>query len=185
MKSLTRSTLAAIVLAALSLHLQAQEAPQMPKPTKEHEWLKKFVGDWTSETSIHMEPDKPPLKAQGTETVKSLGGFWIVSEGKSEMMGQPFLFNLTLGYDADTKTYTGTWVDSMNGYLWKYSGSVDASGNKLTLESEGPCPMEPGKMFKFKEVTEFKSDSERTFTSSMQGSDGKWTTLVTGVSKKK
>lgn len=185
MKSLTRSTLAAIVLAALSLHLQAQEAPQMPKPTKEHAWLQKFVGNWSTESSIHMEPGKPPLKTQATETVKSLGGFWIVSEGKGEMMGQPVLYNLTLGYDADTKTYTGTWVDSMNGYLWKYSGSVDASGNKLTLESEGPCPMEPGKMFKFKEVTEFKSDSERTFTSSMQGSDGKWTTLVTGVSKKK
>lgn len=185
MKSTLRYTLAAIALAGLCLHLPAQETPQMPKPTKEHEWLQKFVGNWNSETSIYMESGKPPLKTQGTETVKSLGGFWIVSEGKSEMMGQPFLFNLTLGYDADAKAYTGTWVDSMNGYLWKYSGSVDASGTKLTLESEGPCPMEPGKLSKFKEVTEFKSDTERTFTSSIQGADGKWTTMATGVSRKK
>lgn len=183
MKTFIRASVIATFLASAFL-ATAQEPPQMPKPTKEHEWLQKFVGNWTSETSIHMEPGKPPMKAEGSETVKSLG-FWIVSEGKSDMMGQPFLFTLTLGYDPEAKSYTGTWIDSMNSFLWQYKGTVDKSGKTLTLESEGPCPMLPGKMYKFKEVTEFKSDDERTFTSSMQGDDGKWITLATGVSKRK
>jgi len=73
----------------------------------------------------------------------------------------------------------------MSGFLWKYVGSVDDAGKVLTLESEGPCPMKPGQMSKFKDVTEFKSDGHRVFTSSMQGEDGKWITIMTGSAHRK
>jgi hypothetical protein len=33
---------------------------------------------------------------------------------------------------------------------------VDAAGNVLTLEAEGPCPGAPGKISRFRDVTEFK-----------------------------
>ena len=184
MKKIISSGILAALLASVLL-LPAQDAPQMPQPTKEHAWLQKCVGEWETETPIHMEPGKPPVKAAGSEVVKEIGGFWILSQGKSDMMGQPFLFSLTLGYDPAAKAYTGTWVDSMSSHLWKYTGTVDAAGKTMTLESEGPCPMKPGQLSKFKDVTEFKSDVERTFTSSMLGDDGKWITLATGVSKKR
>src|SRR5690606_8060253 len=98
-----------------------------------------------------------------------LGPFWLVATGKSEAMGHPYEHVLTLGYDAQASKYVGTWVDSMSGYLWKYEGKVDASGKILTLESEGPCPMTKGRLSKFREVTEFKSDDHRVFTSSILG----------------
>ena len=157
----------------------------MPVPVKEHEWLQQFVGEWEGEAEIHMEPGKPPVKSKGSETVRRLGGFWIISEGKSDMMGAPFNHVLTIGYDPDSKKYVGAWVDSMTSHLWKYEGTVDPTGKVLTLETEGPCPQKPGKLSKFREVTEFKSKDHRVFTSSMQGEDGKWTTLVTGNSRRK
>src|SRR5688572_6125882 len=41
------------------------EPPAMPQPTKEHEWLKKFAGEWETATEIYAEEGKPPLKATG------------------------------------------------------------------------------------------------------------------------
>jgi hypothetical protein len=182
MKQITIAVLTAALLTANLI--KAQELPKVPPPVKEHEWLQKFVGDWEYETEIFMEPGKPPMKVKGTETVRSLGGFWIVSDGKSEMMGKPFTSVLTLGFDPQAKKYVGTWVDSMSSTLWKYEGSVDSTGKFLTLESEGPCPMKPGQLAKFHEVTEFKSDDERVFTSKMQGDDGKWNTILRVTSRR-
>ena len=157
----------------------------MPAPVKEHEWLQRFVGEWEGEAEIYMTPGQPPMKSKGTETARMLGGFWLIAQGKSEAMGQPFQHVLTLGYDTESNKYVGTWVDSMSGYLWKYEGTVDPSGKILTLESEGPCPMKPGQLSKFREVTEFRSDDHRVFTSSILGDDGKWQTVLTVNSRRK
>ena len=102
-----------------------------------------------------------------------------------EMMGMPFSYVLTLGYDPEKKKYVGTWVDSMNNYLWKYEGTIDSTGKVLTLATEGPCPQKGGKLTKFQEVTEFKGDDVRTFVSSMQNEDGTWTKMVHGTAKRK
>jgi hypothetical protein len=163
----------------------AQEPPMMPKPVKEHEWLTQFVGEWEIESECLLEPGKPPVKCQGTEAVLSLGGFWIVSELKSTMMGQNIDARMTVGYDPAKKKYVGSWVDSCTSHMWKYEGTVDASGKILTLEAEGPNMMNPGKMAKYKDVTEFKSKDHRVLTSSMQGEDGKWTTFVTMNARRK
>lgn len=59
----------------------------MPPPVKEHAWLQQLVGEWESETEVFMEPGKPPMKGKGSEAARMLGGFWLVGEGKGEMMG--------------------------------------------------------------------------------------------------
>jgi hypothetical protein len=159
---------------------ETSKMPEMPPPVKEHEWLQKFVGEWESAVEVAMEPGKPPMKCKGTESARMLGGFWIVGEGKGKMEGVPGTMTslMTLGYDPQKSKYVGTWVDSMNSYLWNYEGTVDATGKVLTLETQGPCPLKPG-LVRFKEVTEFKSDDHRVFTSSMQEDDGRWVTMVT------
>ena len=165
--------------------LSAQDVPEHPSPEKEHEWLQQFVGEWESEFEVTIEPGQPPLKGKGEETVRTLGGFWIVADGKSEMMGMPFSSVLTLGYDPERQKYVGTWVDSMSSYLWKYEGKVDEAGQVLTVETTGPCHLAAGALRKFKEVTEFKNKDYRVFTSSVQDEDGKWTTIVTGHFRRK
>ena len=155
------------------------EMCQMPKPTKEHDWLQKFVGEWESEVEIVMDPSQPPMVGKGTESTRMIGGAWIVAEGHSEMMGSPFESVLTLGYDPMRQKYVGSWIDSMSGYLWLYEGDVDAAGTTLSLNTKGPSPHNPGGLTDFKEVTVFKTPDHRIFTSSVQAPDGNWQTCVT------
>jgi hypothetical protein len=96
------------------------------------------------------------------------------------MMEMPYAGILTVGYDPEKKSYVGTWVDSMQGYMWKYTGTVDDAGKTLTLETKGPCPKKPpGTLANFKEVLELKDKDHKVFTSSMQEDDGSWTKMVT------
>jgi hypothetical protein len=167
----------AAFLAAMIAGAVAQDAPQFPKPQKEHEWLQQLVGEWDTESEIIVEPGKPPMKAKGSASARSLGGFWIVSEHKGDAFGTPFTGILTLGYDAPKKKYLGTWIDSIMPTLWTYEGSVDAAGKILTLESEGPGP-EPGKLMKFRESIEIKDKDHKVFTSACE-KDGKWLVHLT------
>ncbi|MEB3244361.1 MAG: DUF1579 domain-containing protein [Vampirovibrionales bacterium] len=166
---------------AMSQAAQTQQPPEacpQPKATPAHAWLQQMVGEWQTQTKAYMGPNMPAQTATGTETVKPLGEFWTVSEVKSTMMDKPFSGMMTLGYDAKTNAYTGTWVDSMTGKLWQYQGAVDAAGKILTLESEGECPMRPGVMTRFKDVIEMKSPTEKQLTAYMLGEDGRWTMVM-------
>jgi hypothetical protein len=174
---------AGIVTLLACTAVQAQQ-PTMPTPAKEHGWLQQLAGEWETEVECIMEPGKPPIKGKGSESARMLGGFWVVAEGKGEMAGMSHASVLTLGYDTEKKKYVGTWVDNCGGYMWKYEGTLDATGKILTLDTEGPCPMR-GKVCKFKEVIEFKSADHRTFSSSTLGDDGKWMTFMTANYKRK
>lgn len=171
-------TVAGFVFVLLTAAGQAQDVPEFPKPQKEHEWLQQCVGEWDAETEM-LIPGQEPLKVKGTESVRSIGGFWILCENNSEFAGRPVIGLMTLGYDADDEKYVGTWVDSMTGYLWKYDGSLDSAGKVLTLETEGPCPERPGELSNFREVLELKSKDHKVFTSSMQNEDGTWQKMLT------
>ncbi len=178
-------TLLALVGVSASTCWANEDMPAMPKPSAQHAWLQQFVGEWESKTQAYMEPGKPPVEMSGTETVRPLGEFWTISEIKSTMADTPFTGNMTLGYDAEAQKYVGTWVDSMTGHMWKYEGAVDPSGKILTLETEGACPMRPGKLTRFKEVIELKSNDLKTFTSSMMGDDGQWVTMMISEATRK
>jgi hypothetical protein len=159
---------------------RAQELPEIPKPQQEHEWLQRFVGEWESNAEASFGPDQPPVKCEGTSRARMLGGFWMISEGKSEILDTPVESVLTLGYDPKKGKYVGTWTDSCHHYLWNYTGTLDEAGNKLTLATKGPNPMVPGdKTFNYREVIEFKSKDHYVFTSAMQGEDGEWVTFMT------
>jgi hypothetical protein len=178
MKNIATAVLVVAWLAPVAW-LKAQDAPKQPAPEKEHQWLAQLVGEWDTEAEAVLEPGKPPLKCQGTESVRAIGGFWTVSVSQGTFMDVPTTGVLTLGYDPQKKKYVGTWIDSMTNYLWKYEGSLDESGKVLTLETEGPNPVSPGKLAKFKEVLEIKDKDHKVFTSSLLGEDGKWATFVT------
>jgi hypothetical protein len=150
------------------------------EPEKQHQWLQKFVGEWTYEGEVLMGPDQPPEKSTGTESVRSLGNLWIVAEGQGEMPGCTTAATtlMTLGYDPQKQRYVGTWVGSVMTYLWLYDGELDAAETVLTLNAEGPAMSEnsraDGKMAQYKDVVEFKSDDHRLLTSHVLGDDGQW-----------
>jgi hypothetical protein len=127
-----------------------------------------------------MGPGQPMTKFTGSETARSMGGVWIVAEGKGTMgeSGEETSL-LTLGYDPNKKRFVGSWVGSMMTHLWIYSGELNPGETTLTLSSEGPA-MTPegqiiaGKTALYRDIHEFKSNDHRVLTAHVQGDDGKW-----------
>jgi hypothetical protein len=150
---------------------------EMPKPQKQHEWLKRLVGEWDAEVQMYMEEGKPPQTSKGTESGRMIGEFWALMENKGEFQGKQFTGIFTVGYDADAKKFVGSWIDNCSDYMWHYKGDVDSAGKILTFETEGPCPMEGGKIVKFRETIELKNPDHKVFTS-MREKDGTWVKSV-------
>src|SRR2546425_6168325 len=99
------------------------------EPQQEHHWLQQLVGEWVFENECSMGPDQPPGKFTGAETVRTLGGIWVLCEGRGEMPGGGIAISvMTLGYDPSKKRYLGTFVASMMTHLWQYDGALDAAG---------------------------------------------------------
>lgn len=150
------------------------------EPLKEHAWLQQFVGAWSYEVECVMGPGQPPMKAAGVENVRSIGGLWVVCEGRGEMPGGgPATTLMTLGYDPRTKRYQGTWVGSMMSQLWVYECALDEAGTVLTLTADGPSFTDDDKLSTYKDVIEIKSRDHRVMTSSVQGEDGQWQQFMT------
>ncbi|MBW4421586.1 MAG: DUF1579 domain-containing protein [Myxacorys californica WJT36-NPBG1] len=147
---------------------------------KEHQWLQKLVGEWTCEIEAMMQPDQPSEKSTGTESVRSIGGLWVLAEGQGEMPGCGHATTLmTLGYDPQKQRYVGTWVGSMMTYLWLYDGELDADEKVLMLNSDGPAMADGEKMAKYRDMIEFKSNDHRVMTSYVLGDDGQWRHFMT------
>jgi hypothetical protein len=150
------------------------------EPQKEHHWLQRLVGDWTYESDSSMGPGQPRQKFRGTETVRTVGGLWIIADGQGEMPGGGVAkMVLTLGYDAQAKRFVGTWIGSMMTYMWVYDGSLDSAERVLTLNAEGPSFVAEGKTARYQDVIELVSDDHRTLTSRTLGDDGTWHQFMT------
>ena len=150
------------------------------EPQKEHQWLQRLVGEWTYETETLPGPDRPTERFRGTESVRSIGGLWILAEGRGEMPGGGTATTImTIGHDTQTKRYVGTWIGSMMARLWVYDGALDAAERVLTLESEGPHMTAEGKTARYRDAIELASDDHRVFTSHVLGDDGTWRQFMT------
>jgi hypothetical protein len=155
-------------------------AEMQAKPQAEHTWLQKLIGTWEFESECMAEPGQEQQKYRGTETVKAVGDLWIVGEGEGDMPGGGRArMMITLGYDPKRERFVGTWVGSMMTHLWVYEGQLDAAGRVLTLNAEGPSFTEPGKLAKYQDIIEMKSDGHRVLSSRALGEDGTWTQFMT------
>lgn len=163
---------------------QPEGPPMPPPPGEHHKWLEQLVGTWTVEMNMTAE-GAPPMKMTGTDTVRSLGGRWIIGDFKGEVTGMGSMSAvLTLGYKPETGKYQGTWVDSISDKLWIYEGTLDPTGKILTLEATGPNMMDPAKPdLRYRDVIEIKAPDHRTLTSSVEV-DGKWVEFMTSNYRK-
>ncbi len=182
MKKVAIAGLSIALLAGVAVSNMQDEAPEspsweMPKPQKEHEWLKQLEGEWTAKVQAAGWEGGEGFESTGTESVRSIGGFWIVAENKGNMMGTPFTGLLTLGYDLNKGKYVGSWIDSMTSYMWTYEGEV--KGNTIMLNSDGPNPENPSERIKFQDSIEIKDKDHKVFTSKMLGDNGEWHTMMT------
>jgi hypothetical protein len=160
--------------------VQTQPDCGQVQPRKEHAWLQRIVGEWTYEGECLMGPDQPPMKSTGSESVRSLGGLWVVGEGRGEMPdGGPATTIITLGYDPQKARFVGTFVGSMMTNLWVYDGELDAAERVLTLEADGPTFTDPNATAKYRDVVELVSDDHRILRSLVLGENGEWHQFMT------
>lgn len=155
-------------------------------PQKEHDWLCQIVGEWTYEHECLMGPDQPPAKFTGMESVRSLGGLWVIGESQGEMPeGGTMTSIITLGYDPTRQRFVGTFIASMMTHLWIYEGTLDAAGKVLTLDTEGPSFTDPAKRVRYQDIVELQSADERLLYSQFLGEDGTWRRFLTARYRRK
>jgi hypothetical protein len=154
------------------------------KPQKQHQWLDRFIGEWTWESEYRMGTE-PPTKTIGTEVVRSLGGVWIIAEGVGGEEGSAGKTIITLGYDTEKSHYVGTFIGSMMTFFWHYDGSLDPDEKILTLDTEGPNFSQSAAgtasvgIAKYQDIIEFVSDDHRVMKSLILEENGNWNLFMT------
>ena len=165
----------------LTAHVLAPAAacPGAPPPSAQHGWLHRLLGAWRYESEAMAAPGQPPMRATGIERVRSLG-YWVIGEAEGEMPGSAgrMRWMVTMGYDAKSGRFRGSWVGSMMPHLFIYDGALSEDGRTLTLDNEGPSFTGEGTS-RYRDVVEMQGDDLRVMTSLVQGADGGWTEFMT------
>jgi hypothetical protein len=155
--------------------MSAEEAAPVPaaaQPQAEHRWLERLVGEWTFVAEASMGEGKPPTRTEGTESVRSLGGVWIVAEADAEGPDGGKATNIIqLGYDPAKGRYVGSFISSFMTSFWRYEGARE--GDRLVLDTEGPSFTGEGTS-PYRDIVEITGDDSRVLRSQMPGPDGGW-----------
>lgn len=132
-------------------------------PAEPHEYLARYVGDWSYEQNMWSDPTQQPLKASGESTkTMILGGRFLQEEMKGEMMGQPFYGRSLTGFDNVTQRYRGTWVDNFSTGIVVSEGEAAGDAGGHTLNAEYVNPMS-GVQEKIRMVTRHVDDDHHIF----------------------
>jgi hypothetical protein len=128
------------------------------QPGEQHKILNGMVGDWTYTMKMWMDPKQPAMESNGTMHAEwILGGRYVQSVYKGDMMGQPFEGHGTDGYDNLGHQYVGSWVDNMGTGIMNTSGTCEAAAKTCTMMSEMLDPMS-GQKVATKMVTTYAED---------------------------
>ncbi len=137
---------ATFVAASRALETRAVQDPPDPdamarwmatiQPGEQHELLKTLEGEWVASMNVGG------MESEGAATCRSvLGGRFIMSEFKGDMMGQPWENISYLGYDRFKNKYIGCQMSTMGTNLLVMEGLLDMTGNVITLFGPMDEPM--------------------------------------------
>jgi len=108
---------------------------EMATPAENHKALDSMIGTWSASTKWWAAPGTEPMTSTGTCTNSwVLGGRWVRTDFKGEMMGQPFDGIGYMGYDNFKKKYVSTWMDSMSTAVMIAEGTMKDGVCTLTAE---------------------------------------------------
>ena len=148
----------------------------------QHRWLQQLVGEWRFEGEADMGPGQPAIKHAGQQTGRSLGELWVLCESQGSMPdGSPAHMLITLGYDPQKKAFVGTFVGSMMTHLWHYTGSLDAAGKVLTLDTEGPSFSGDGTLVRYQDIITLQGPDMYELASQVIQADGSWKRFMTAT----
>lgn len=166
------TVLATLLVASTAVVPQTLAERPHPDPAA---FLEKLVGEWSVETEAVRGPGQDPIRAESREVARLLGGQWLVAESSGTTPGGDSVTSiLTLGWNPAEEEFVGTWISSMQTHLWRYTGTLDDSGDVLTLETVGPILGDPARTTQYREVIEIQGVDRRVTRSLILGPDGEW-----------
>ena len=157
------------LLATMSLPAWAQtEKPAAGPSDQEMEAMMKGVE--LTRSGSDKAPDAPPAESTGTMHAEMiLGGRYVQSAWKGNMMGQPFEGHGTDGYDNLSKQHVSSWVDNMGTGILYMTGTCDGAGKVCTSSGDMIDPM-TNKKGSMKSVTTWADNDNFKFE--LFGRDG-------------
>lgn len=170
----THTLLGIIAFMALARSGAAQ-TPPLTKPTPEHAHLTREVGVWDAKSSTWATPDAEPTHSTGIETNRMLGKTWLISDFDGDNQGEKFSGHMQLGYDPLKKKFVGTWIDSIEPFLFTMEGDYDNATHTWTLMMTGTSAL-TGKPETAKLITRYLDDDTKVFEMHMpvEGKNGEW-----------
>lgn len=143
-------------------------------PGSHHEHMKKFVGRWQAKTRIYPGPDAEPIEMSGSMSNSMImGGRFLQSDFKGEMMGRKFTGMGYEGFDNARQEHVATWVDNENTEIFYFRGTCNDDRTVITAFSER-LDAKTGNVKKIKSVTTLRSTSMYTFENWEEGDDGEY-----------
>jgi hypothetical protein len=132
-----KKTIVIMVLCLVFVPLLAQEKqvdPEQQKAmeaymkagavTENHQFLKKYEGDWDCQVKGWTAPDQPPTVSQGTfRGEMRLEGRFLFMEFKGAMFGQPFAGVQIIGFDNMQQKYLSLWIDNTSTMFFVTGGT--------------------------------------------------------------
>jgi hypothetical protein len=158
--------------AAGGMDAKMAEMMNAEKPGPQHAQLAKYVGEFTADVQMWMDPKQPAQKATGKERNEMFGGRHLLGAYEGDMMGQPFQGRSCMGYDNNKKKWSSAWIDDMSTGVMFAEGDADASGKTVTFKSDMLCHM-TGKVQPFRQVATFVDDDTYKYEMHTAGLDGK------------
>lgn len=151
----------------------AQDAPEFPKPQREHQILKQWEGDWDATCRLAARPGQENVEFKGREAATlAYGGFWLVMELTGEAHRKTFQGRGTIGYDPAKQKYVLTWIDSLNPQMMTAEGGAEKDGKVLTFYGGCVDPSDKTQV-QDKLVFEIRDADTRTLTFYTTGADRK------------
>lgn len=107
-------------------------------PGSMHKLLAEVVGKWDGEITTWMGPNMPasePAKLTA-EMNMLLGGRYLESVYKGNMMGMPFEGKGISAYDNATQMFQDIWIDNMGTGIMRLEGKFDEATKTVTYKGK-------------------------------------------------
>ncbi len=129
-------------------------------PGENHKLLASLEGNWTFATRVWTDPTAPPTESTGTATYESImGGRFVRSTAKGEMMGMPFEGAGMDGFDNLTGKFVSTWIDNFGTGIATFSGRYDPATRTITYMGEVPDMAQPAAKVRIRETLRIVDDN--------------------------
>jgi hypothetical protein len=97
---------------------------KMGAVTENHEFLKKYAGNWDCQVKGWMAPGQPPTVSRGSFLGEMiLDGRFLMMNFKGEMFGQPFNGLQIVGFDNMQNKYITLWIDNSSTFFFTTTGT--------------------------------------------------------------